>query len=161
MNEQGLFGPTASCARLPGIVARRFEVVLSALSITCLRRSRSVPKPIRRKEGVFTYLVLIHGLAIAGLIFFPLPSWKVLGFILLLSVLGGLGTTVCYHRTVKTNPFIEQLLIFCAVFNGSGHPASWVVAHTTENSSLGLSSFLFIFTMSPKTSLYSIILGTA
>jgi len=96
-------------------------------------------EPTRGKEGVFTYIVLIHGLAIAGLILFPLPSWKVFGFTLLVTALGGLGTTVCYHRmlahrTVKTNRFIEQLLIFCAVFNGSGHPASWVAYHRLHHS---------------------------
>jgi len=96
-------------------------------------------EPTRGKEGVFTYIVLIHGLAIAGLILFPMPSWKVFGFTLLVTALGGLGTTVCYHRmlahrTVKTNRFIEQLLIFCAVLNGSGHPASWVAYHRLHHS---------------------------
>jgi fatty-acid desaturase len=96
-------------------------------------------EPLRGKEGVFTYLVLIHGLAIAGLVLFPLPSWKVLGFTLFFTALGGLGTTVCYHRmlahrTLKTNKFIEQVLIFCAVFNGSGHPASWVAYHRLHHS---------------------------
>ena len=31
-------------------------------------------KPVRGKEGVFAYLVLIHTLAVVGLILFPLPS---------------------------------------------------------------------------------------
>jgi len=49
-------------------------------------------------------------------------------------LLGGLGTTVCYHRmlahrTVTLNKAVEQLLIFCAVFNGSGAPATWVAYH--------------------------------
>jgi len=36
-------------------------------------------KPVRGKEGVFAYLVLIHVLAIVGLILFPLPGWKIFG----------------------------------------------------------------------------------
>lgn len=96
-------------------------------------------KPVRGKEGVFAFLVVIHILAVIGLIFFPLPSLRVLGFALLFTALGGLGTTVCYHRmlahrTVKTNRIIEQGLIFCAVFNGSGHPASWVAYHRLHHS---------------------------
>jgi fatty-acid desaturase len=96
-------------------------------------------KPVRRKEGVFTFLVLIHALAIAGLILFPLPSLKVFGLAVLFIAFGGLGTTVCYHRmlahkTLKTNRFIEQVLIFWAVFNASGHPASWVAYHRQHHS---------------------------
>ena len=91
-------------------------------------------KPVHGKERVFAYLIVIHVLGIIGLILYPLPSLRVLGMTLLLTALGGLGTTVCYHRmlahkTLRTNPLIEQLLIFCAVFNGSGHPASWVAYH--------------------------------
>ena len=91
-------------------------------------------KPVHGKEGVFAYLVIIHVLSLLGLILYPLPSLKVLGLTLLFTALGGLGTTVCYHRllahkTLKTNPVVEQFLIFWAVFNGSGHPASWVAYH--------------------------------
>jgi fatty-acid desaturase len=96
-------------------------------------------KPVRRKEGVFAFLVLIHALAITGLILFPLPSLKVFGLAALFVAFGGLGTTVCYHRmlahkTLKTNRFIEQALIFWAVFNASGHPASWVAYHRQHHS---------------------------
>src|SRR5713226_6100735 len=81
-------------------------------------------KPVRGKEGVFAYLILIHVLAIVGLILFPLPSLKVFGIAVLFLAFGGLGTTVCYHRllahrTLKVSKFIEQALIFWAVFNGS------------------------------------------
>jgi fatty-acid desaturase len=91
-------------------------------------------KPVHGKAGVFAYLIVIHVLGVIGLIFYPLPSLKVLGVTLLFTALGGLGTTVCYHRmlahkTLRTGPLIEQLLIFCAIFNGSGHPASWVAYH--------------------------------
>jgi stearoyl-CoA desaturase (delta-9 desaturase) len=91
-------------------------------------------KPAPGKSGVLLYLVLIHVLAIVGLILFPLPSLKVLGVALLLTALGGFGTTVCYHRllahrTLKLNKFIEHWLVFWAIFNGSGAPASWVAYH--------------------------------
>src|SRR4029450_2198026 len=53
---------------------------------------------------------------------------------LLLATLGGLGTTVCYHRclahrTFKMNRVVEQVLIFWTMFNGSGAPASWAAYH--------------------------------
>jgi len=91
-------------------------------------------KPVRGKGAVFSYLILIHALAIIGLILFPLPSLKVLSVTLVLTGLGGLGTTVCYHRllahrTLKVNKAVEHLLIFWAIFNGSGAPASWVAYH--------------------------------
>jgi fatty-acid desaturase len=97
-------------------------------------------KPVRRKEGVFTFLVLIHLLAIIGIILFPLPSLKVLGISALFVAFGGLGTTVCYHRmlahkTLKVNKVVEQILIFWAVFNASGHPCSWVAYHRLHHSS--------------------------
>src|SRR5260370_27168554 len=50
-------------------------------------------KPVHGKEGVFTYLVLIHVLALIGLILFPLPSLKVIGMTLLSISFGGLGQT--------------------------------------------------------------------
>jgi len=91
-------------------------------------------KPVRSKSVIFFYLILIHVLAVIGLILFPLPSLKVLSLTLLLMALGGLGTTVGYHRmlahrTLKVNKAVEPLLIFWAMFNGSGAPASWVAYH--------------------------------
>jgi len=70
---------------------------------------------------------------------FPIPTLKVLGFTLFFTCMGGLGTTVCYHRllahrTLKVNRFVEQVLIFWAIFNGSGHPASWVAYHRLHHS---------------------------
>ena len=96
-------------------------------------------KPVRGKEGVFIYLILVHVLAIVGIILFPIPTFKALGFTLLFTCLGGLGTTVCdhrllAHRTLKVNRFVEQVLIFWAIFNGSGHPASWVAYHRLHHS---------------------------
>src|SRR5438105_3394362 len=91
-------------------------------------------KPTKGKGAIFFYLVAIHVLAVTGLILFPLPSPLVLGLTVLLICLGGLGTTVCYHRTlahrtVELNKTIEHVLIFLAMFNGSGAPASWVAYH--------------------------------
>ena len=96
-------------------------------------------KPAPGKSGVLAYLVLIHVLAVAGLILFPLPSLKVLLLALLVAGLGGFGTTVGYHRllahrTLRVNKVIEHFLIFCAMFNGSGAPASWVAYHRLHHS---------------------------
>ena len=91
-------------------------------------------KPTPGKGGIFFYLISIHALAIAGLVLFPLPSWPILTMTLILTALGGIGTSVCYHRmlahrTVKTSKAVEHLLIFWAMFNGSGAPTSWVAYH--------------------------------
>jgi len=96
-------------------------------------------RPARGKAGVLFYLVLIHVLAVTGLILYPLPSLKILGITLLFTALGGFGTTVCYHRllahrTLKLNKVIEHLLVFWAMFNGSGAPASWVAYHRHHHS---------------------------
>src|SRR5438445_12134387 len=85
-------------------------------------------KPVQGKEGVFTYLVLIHVLSVIGLILFPVPSLKVVGMTLLSIAFVGLRTTVCYHRmlsqmTDRRNRCIELFRIVWAVFSGSGHPA--------------------------------------
>jgi stearoyl-CoA desaturase (delta-9 desaturase) len=97
-------------------------------------------KPARGKEGILIYLVLIHVLAVVGLILFPLPGVRILGLTLFFMAWGGLGTTVCYHRmlahrTLKLNKIIEHLLIFGAMFNGSGAPPSWVAYHRRHHSS--------------------------
>ena len=96
-------------------------------------------KPARGKSGVLFYLVLVHVLAVAGLILYPVPSLRVLGIAVVFAALGGLGTTVCFHRalahrTLRINPAVEQVLIFLAVFNGSGNPASWVAYHRRHHS---------------------------
>lgn len=96
-------------------------------------------KPAPGKWLVFTHLVVIHALAIIGVILFPFPGAKVLGAALLLTILGGFGTTVCYHRllshrTLKLNKIVENILIFWAMLNGSGAPASWVAYHRLHHS---------------------------
>ena len=96
-------------------------------------------KPAKGKWGILLYIVLIHALAVVGLVLFPAPGIRVFGRTHLLTCLGGLGTTVGYHRylahrTLRTNKFVEQFLIFAAVFNGSGHPTSWVAYHRYHHS---------------------------
>jgi fatty-acid desaturase len=91
-------------------------------------------KPARGKEGVFFYLVAIHAIAAVGLVLFPIPSLPVFLVALGVAMLGGFGTTVCYHRslshrTVKLHPALEHFLIFWTMFNGSGSPQSWSAYH--------------------------------
>lgn len=90
--------------------------------------------PVRGAWPTFGWLVLIHLTALAGLILFPLPGWGVFLGALLLSWLGGLGTTVAYHRaiahrSVKLHPVVRQFLTFMAMLNGSGSPRSWTANH--------------------------------
>jgi len=83
---------------------------------------------------VFVHLVAIHTLAVVGIALHPIPGWPVFLVTLALVGLGGLGTTVCYHRalahrSVRLHAVAEQMLIFAAVFNGSGSPRQWVANH--------------------------------
>jgi len=91
-------------------------------------------RPVRGQEIVFFYLVAIHVLAVVGLVLFPFPGLTVFLTALGLTCLGGLGTTIAYHRSlahrsVRLHPLVEQLLIFWAIFNGSGSPRQWVANH--------------------------------
>lgn len=95
-------------------------------------------KPARGNVGTFIYLILIHVLAVVGIILFPLPGWKVFGIMVALAFIGGFGTTLAYHRSlahrsVKFNPVVEQVLIFIAVFSGSGVPSSWIANHRNHH----------------------------
>ena len=91
----------------------------------------------KHSEGngpVLFYFALIHLLAVAGLILFPLPSWGVLAIAIGIASIGGVGTSVCYHRclshrSLRLNPTVENILIFFAIFNASGDPISWVANH--------------------------------
>ncbi len=83
---------------------------------------------------VLSWIVLIHLTAAVGLWLAPLPGWRVLAGAVALTWLGGLGTTVCYHRAiahraVELNPVVRGALTFFAMFNGSGAPVSWAAAH--------------------------------
>lgn len=82
----------------------------------------------------FYYIVLIHILAAVGLAFFATPGWRVIVATVVLAWLGALGVTVCYHRSLshtalRLHPVVKHLLIFFAMFNGSGSPDSWTANH--------------------------------
>jgi fatty-acid desaturase len=98
--------------------------------------------PWWRAEGenrwVLIYLIAVHALALIGIALFPLPGWRLFLSALIVAGLGGLGTTVGYHRAlahraVKLNPIVEQLLVFFAVFNGSGSPNTWIANHRNHH----------------------------
>src|SRR5579864_6851795 len=101
------------------------------MSQTAIQEIRPWERPFWKaapgKGAVLFYLVLIHLLAIIGLILFPLPSLDILAVALLIAAFGGFGITVCYHRllahrTLKLNKFVENFLIFWAMFNSGGSP---------------------------------------
>ncbi len=91
-------------------------------------------KPAPTQGSTLFFLILIHVLALIGIILFPIPTPGLLVAALVMVFLGGLGTTVGYHRTqshrtLKLNSWVEHFLIFCAMFSGSGAPISWVSFH--------------------------------
>jgi fatty-acid desaturase len=84
------------------------------------------------------YIVTVHILVLIGIALFPIPGWKIFLWSLSLASAGALGTTVAYHRglahrAVKLNPVVEQVLIFAAVFNGSGAPDTWIANHRNHH----------------------------
>lgn len=91
-------------------------------------------KPAKGDGPTFFYIVLIHVLALIGLVFFPTPGWKVIVATGAIGWLGGLGVTVGYHRALahtalRLHPVVRHLLIFFAMFGGSGSPDSWTANH--------------------------------
>jgi stearoyl-CoA desaturase (delta-9 desaturase) len=91
-------------------------------------------RPVAGQRITLLWVVLIHVTAVAGLILCPLPGWPLFFVTGALAWLGGLGTTVCYHRTLahralRLHPVVREFLIFCAIFNGSGAPLSWTANH--------------------------------
>jgi fatty-acid desaturase len=82
----------------------------------------------------FAWIVLIHVGAVVGLALTPIPGWRALVGAVVLHLLGGLGTTVGYHRaiahkSVKLHPVARHVLTFFALMNGSGSPLSWAAYH--------------------------------
>lgn len=80
------------------------------------------------------WILLIHVSAVVGLFVLPLPSVPLLVAVVALTFLGGLGTTICYHRalshrSVRLPWVVENALILLACFNGSSHPRAWVGNH--------------------------------
>jgi stearoyl-CoA desaturase (delta-9 desaturase) len=91
-------------------------------------------RPARGDEATFGWMMLIHVTAIVGFIMFPIPGWKLGLAAWSVYFLGGLGTTVAFHRalshkTLKLHPVPRDILIFLAMMNGSGSPLSWVANH--------------------------------
>jgi fatty-acid desaturase len=91
------------------------------------------------ERPTFFYIIAIHILAAVGLVFFATPGWRVMVVTAALAWLGGLGVTVCYHRTLahtalRLHPVVKHLLIFFAMFNGSGSPDSWTANHRQHHS---------------------------
>ena len=112
------------------------------MTSSTLKEKHPWTQPWWKAEGenvpVLVYILLIHVLSIIGLVLFPLPGWKVFLSFVGLAALGGLGTTVGFHRglshrAVKLNPVVEQILIFFAVFNGSGSPSTWIANHRNHH----------------------------
>jgi fatty-acid desaturase len=87
----------------------------------------------------FFYIILIHVLALIGLIFYATPGWRVITATVALGWIGGLGVTVGYHRALahtalRLNSVVKHILIFFAMFNGSGSPDSWTANHRQHHS---------------------------
>ncbi|HVA76710.1 MAG TPA: fatty acid desaturase [Candidatus Binataceae bacterium] len=87
-----------------------------------------------RDLSIFIWIMLIHLTAVVGLVMYPLPGWRVLAGAIALVFIGGLGTTVGYHRalahrSVTLHPWVRSMLIFFAMFNGSGAPTTWAAGH--------------------------------
>jgi stearoyl-CoA desaturase (delta-9 desaturase) len=96
-------------------------------------------KPAAGEWSTFSYIIAIHVLAVIGVIFFPMPGWRVALITVALAWIGGLGVTVGYHRAlahkaVRLHPVVKHVLIFFAMFNGSGAPASWTANHRQHHS---------------------------
>jgi fatty-acid desaturase len=84
--------------------------------------------------------MMIHAIALVGLVLFPLPGWRIFLSAVALAWMGGVGTTVAYHRAIshrslKLNPLVRSVLIFFAMFNGSGAPVSWASNHRLHHAS--------------------------
>src|SRR5438270_9013893 len=87
----------------------------SAVSAMPIERPWERPwwKPMEGKYAIAFYLLTIHVLALIGLIMFPVPGWKLFAVTLAFTCMGGMGTTVCYHRTLshrslKLNKAVEH-----------------------------------------------------
>lgn len=96
-------------------------------------------KTSRGDTATFYYIVTIHLLAAVGLVFFAKADWRVIAATVTLAWFGALGVTVCYHRSLahtalRLHPVVKHLLIFFAMFNGSGSPDSWTANHRQHHS---------------------------
>jgi fatty-acid desaturase len=92
----------------------------------------------RHDVMVLPWVILIHLTALVGLILFPLPGWRVFVGAVGFAWIGGIGTTVCYHRALahralRLNAVVRAILIFFAMFNGSGSPITWAGSHRVHH----------------------------
>jgi stearoyl-CoA desaturase (delta-9 desaturase) len=83
---------------------------------------------------VFGWLLLIHATAALGLLLYPLPGLRLLLASALMAFLGGVSTTVCYHRalahrSVKLNGTVRRMLILMALLSGQTPPRGWIATH--------------------------------
>jgi stearoyl-CoA desaturase (delta-9 desaturase) len=91
-------------------------------------------RPAPGEAKTLFWIALIHVTAAIGLFVAPVPSWPIALTALVLTWLGGFGTTVCYHRSlahraVQLHPWVRHILTFFAVLNGSGTPSGWSANH--------------------------------
>lgn len=96
--------------------------------------ARSLWRPAPGERRTLLWILLIHATAIAGLFLSPAPSTGILLGALALTWLGGIGTTVCYHRALahralRLDRRVQRVLTFFTVLNGSGTPLSWIANH--------------------------------
>jgi sn-1 stearoyl-lipid 9-desaturase len=120
---------------------------MKALAIQTIQASGELQVPAwewpwwrttRHDVIVLPWFVLIHLTALCGLILFPLPGWHVFPGALALAWIGGIGTTVCYHRSLahralRLNGVVRAILILFAMFNGSGSPITWAASHRVHH----------------------------
>jgi fatty-acid desaturase len=83
---------------------------------------------------VLVWVIFIHVAAVVGLVLTPLPGWRVLACAGVSYFLGGLGTSVAFHRAIahkslRLHWVSRSLLVLFAMLNGSGSPLSWVAYH--------------------------------
>ncbi len=91
-------------------------------------------RPAAGQQMTFLWIVLIHITAAVGLVLYPLPGWPLFLTAGALTWMGGLGTTVCYHRALahralRLHPAVQGILTFFAMYNGSGAPITWTANH--------------------------------
>ena len=57
-------------------------------------------RPAPGQSMTLVWVLLIHVTAVVGLLFYPLPGWPLFLATVALAWLGGIGTTVGYHRAL-------------------------------------------------------------
>jgi stearoyl-CoA desaturase (delta-9 desaturase) len=83
------------------------------------------------KNSTLTYFVIIHGLAVLGILY---HSWIGVCWLISLYILTGLGVTVGYHRLLShrsfyARPWLRNSLVTAGALAGEGGPLFWVSMH--------------------------------